>query len=251
MGQSPRFAPRESKEWKDAVKKASASLTGKNKGRPICADAGGYRRSDGLPCRSPFPQKNGLCKRHGGKVPLGMEVKHFKHGRISRVFKHLPTRFHDAFEASADDEDLLSMRTDISISDARIEELLGRLDTGESKERWKAVSDLRLQMSAELRESPPALDVLAKIAGDLRELETQNSRDEEQWRAIRDQTTFRSKLADAERARLKDIHAFITAEDALVVVMRLVDVIVRHVEDASALNAIMQEVEVLTKDQTS
>lgn len=249
--QKARFAPVGSPEWKRELAVARKRMPkNQEKNAPMCGDVGGYRRTDGLPCGSPYVLENGLCRRHGGKVAKGLAHANFTTGRGSRVFKHLPERFHAAFQASITDDDLLSMRTDISISDARIEELLTRLDTGESKLRWKEISELQARMVDALSAAPPDTDDLRDLAEQLRHLTVQNRQDEDQWEAIRSQTNFRKNLVDAERARLKDIHAFITAEDALVVVMRLVDVIVRHVEDPSALNAIMTEVEVLTKDPT-
>lgn len=215
------------------------------KGRAFCGQSGGKTKR-GQPCRSTYvTEGNGKCRVHGGAALVGTATPHFKTGRQSRLFSKLPERFQAAFNASVNDDTLLSLRTDISISDARVEELLERLDSGESELRWDLVRTQVRKLKDEMLKTDTDLDVVGDIQGELENLVNQDAHDRVQWSEIRDQTEFRRKLVETESKRLKDLNAHIAAEDALVVIMRLVDVIIRHVEDKGAVSAIMLEVEQL------
>ena len=231
------------KEWTkvcDEVQKL------KGHGRPFCGLAGGKRRSDGWPCESPYIKKNGLCRIHGGNVLSGVNHPQFKHGRTSSVFANLPERFKEAYVASITDEDLLSLRNEIAISDAHHIELLEKLSSGENPQRWGQLSLTASAMIAALAKSEPDLAVVTKLAMDIDTLAVAAKGEEQTWRELRTQDRHRKVLVDSERARLKDMHAYVTAEEALAIVSRLVDTVIRHVEDKEVLGAILHEVQQIT-----
>lgn len=69
---------------------------------------------------------NGRCRIHGGATPGGFASPHFKTGRYSKV---LPAALRDRYEQARGDEDLLSLRDELALVDARIGEVLqGKLD---------------------------------------------------------------------------------------------------------------------------
>ena len=218
----------------------------KGHGRPFCGLAGGKRRSDGWPCESPYIKKNGLCRIHGGNVRSGVNHPHFKHGRTSGVLASLPKRFKDAYMASLTDDDLLSLRSDIALSDARVNELLERLDTGENPRRWGQVALTSTAIISALAKTEPDLERVSQLAMDIDSLATAAAGDERNWRELRTQAQHRRTLVDSERARLKDMHAYVTAEEAVAIVSRLVDTVIRHVDDKAVLSAILHEVQQIT-----
>lgn len=232
---------RGSPEWNAELKRMA-----KTKRQAFCGQAGGRKRSDGKPCGSTYVKANGLCKMHGGSARRGAEHPLFKHGRSSMVFKELPKKFHDAYMASLTDPDILSLRDDIAISDARVAELLARLDTSESSDRWLQVGAAMTFITTELAKTDPDLNEVEDSVTQIQNLVKNALADERTWRDLRTQTQHRRKLVDAERQRLKDLHAYLTAEEALTLVARLTDAIIRHVEDKAALSAILLEVKRLT-----
>ena len=99
----------------------------------------GAKTRAGHPCRQ-RPMRNGRCRMHGGATPRGMASPHFKHGRYS---KDLPVRLAAVYEQVRGDDDLLAVRDEAALLQARIGELLMSLDAddaAESEERiWREV----------------------------------------------------------------------------------------------------------------
>jgi hypothetical protein len=104
------------------------------KGKRVC----GRQKTRGRgPCESTFLYANGACKKHGGPSLSGAAHPSFIHGKF---IKGLPRHLREHYIEARTDKQLLVMRDHIALLDARIEELLGRLDTGESVNRWKAAA---------------------------------------------------------------------------------------------------------------
>jgi hypothetical protein len=70
---------------------------------------------------------NGRCKNHGGKSPAGIASPSFKQGKYSQV---LPRRMREAYERAAADPNLLTLTHELGVVEARILDLLGRVNTG-------------------------------------------------------------------------------------------------------------------------
>ncbi len=227
------------------LKLVAAIAKHSHNGQDICAQAGG-RRVDGWPCESPWTRPNGLCKKHGGMVRRGAEHPAFKHGRSARVYRGLPQRFQEAYMASIMDDDLLSLRSELAMADARTEELVRRFDSGESGQRWQELGVASRALLAELGRDDPIPETLLARGQEIGALSEAALTDERAWRELQATHQHRRKLADTERKRLKDLHAYLTAEEALAIVARLTDTIVRHVEDKAALTAILREIQTLT-----
>ena len=95
--------------------------------RHVC----GATTRSGAPCRrAPVPGRQ-RCKLHGGASPRGVASASWRHGRYSQA---VPQRLRERFDASITDPDLLSHRRDLALLDLRLDELLGRIDSGKSVE---------------------------------------------------------------------------------------------------------------------
>lgn len=68
-----------------------------------------------------------VCVNHGGHSLVGEANPAFKHGRYSRL---KPRGLKERFERLQQDPELMSLRSDITLVDARIEELLDQLTPG-------------------------------------------------------------------------------------------------------------------------
>jgi hypothetical protein len=88
------------------------------------------------PCRAKVMMGRNTCYHHGGKSLVGPAVNTYRHGRHS---KFLPVRMAAKYQEAQGDPDLLSLRSEIALVDARLADLLSRVDTGESGSLWLAL----------------------------------------------------------------------------------------------------------------
>lgn len=174
-----------------------------------------------------------VCYNHGGKSLAGIASPLMKTGRYS---KYLPERLQGRYEEATADPNLLVLREDIALLDARLADLLTRVDTGESGNRWKSVKESYKQY-AKCRKT----DFEAEALKDLQTAIYAGVTDTEAWEEIQGVLTQREKFVASERKRLVDLQQMITASDALVLVQRLAGIVGTHVSDRTALAAIMAE----------
>ena len=86
--------------------------------------------------RSPTPGRE-VCRLHGGATPRGIDSPHFKHGRYSKA---MPDRLIEKYETARNDPDLITMRDDIALIDARI---MDQLELAEADPViWEGITDL-------------------------------------------------------------------------------------------------------------
>ena len=86
------------------------------------------RTRAGTPCQR-APRPNERCSKHGGKSLAGIASPRFTSGRSSVV---LPTRLAARYHEAHADPQLLAIWDDVALVDARIADVLGRVDSGES-----------------------------------------------------------------------------------------------------------------------
>lgn len=183
------------------------------------------------------------CRFHGGASRRGPASATFKHGRYSRA---LPARYRKAFEEAFGDRDIVTLRGQIALLDAREEELLTRLSTGESGATWFAAQRAMEDFHRAVRESnhsrqAQTLATLAKIIGD-------GAKDERVWHELRDNINLRRRVAEAERRRIEALHSYLTAEEVILFAGNLVQLIATNVTDRASLDAIVRGVEHLLGD---
>ncbi len=81
----------------------------------------------GTACQGPRVRGRARCRMHGGASLVGPASPSWRTGKYSKV---LPTRLRAAHIAALNDPGLLQCRDDIAVLDARLAELVGRLDGG-------------------------------------------------------------------------------------------------------------------------
>src|SRR5918992_3542816 len=84
-------------------------------------------------CRKAAVVGREVCSMHGGKSLVGPAVNTYRSGRHSR---YLPVRMAAKYQEAEHDPELLSLRDQIALVDARLADLLARVDTGESGSLW-------------------------------------------------------------------------------------------------------------------
>lgn len=204
------------------------------------AICGAKNRSD-EPCQNP-PLANGRCRFHGGLSPAGVASPRFKTGKYSR---YVPERLLERYSEAQDDELLLELRDEIALVDARLVDLLGRVDTGESGALWRELQQLWKAYRRE-EHTDKGTDLLMQIGlviGD-------GAADYAAWDEVNKQVTRRQKLVESERKRLVELKQVITTEQAMVLIAQLTDIIRRHVTDPAARAAIAADLVQLTGQQS-
>jgi hypothetical protein len=173
---------------------------------------------------------NGVCYMHGGKTPSGLALPQTTHGRYS---KHLPTRLTERYQQALADPGLLELREEVSLVDARLADVLGRVDSGESGAAW-ALLKAQFRDYRKAREGADKTAALLAIEDTIRD----GLDDYAAWEEVRSRIDQRSRLVSSERQRLVQMQQMVTVEQAMTLLAAVSDTVRRHVTDSSALAGI-------------
>lgn len=192
------------------------------------------------PCPNPA-MANGRCRKHGGLTPKGIASPHWKGKGYSQ---YLPERMRENYSAAINDPALLELRNSIGLADARLVDLLSRVDTGESGTLWRkakaAYYDLleafKGEDAKEINKALNSLSVCLQRGVD----------DYAAWDEVNKAIDQRRRLVESERKRLVEMKQTITAEQAMLLVTALLTTIHEHVKDRTTLAAIQQQFNRLT-----
>lgn len=174
---------------------------------------------------------------HGGKSLVGAASPTFTTGRYS---KYLPQRLTERYQQAVQDTELLALREEVALLDARLADLLSRVDAGESGQMWQQankafLSVMRFYRARDYKHVDGALfDLEQALEGGLNDYLA--------WEELRQIVDQRRKLVESERKRLVEMQQVITAEQAMVLVTTIVDSVRKHVRDRDALAAISDDI---------
>lgn len=184
-------------------------------------------------CKANAMKGKDVCRHHGGKSKVGAGVSTYRDGRYSR---YLPERLAAKYEEASNDTELLSLREDVALLDARLAELVGRLDTGETVQSWLLLSGLwSAYREGDVEESAGA----ERRIGELIE---HGLSEGSMWGEINALLDSRRKLVEGERKRLVDMQQMVTAERAMAFVVAVVAAVKNHVRDPEALAAVSADI---------
>jgi hypothetical protein len=176
---------------------------------------------------------------HGGRSPFGINHPTTKHGRYSR---YLPDRLAGRYLEAQSDGELTSLREEVALIDARLADVLGRVDSNEAGTLWAAIGkavggyrEAEAEGTAGLAKRAKAIDLIEGLCSEGRE-------DYAAWAEVLELIERRRKLAETETKRLAALGQLITAERAMLLLAAVVDVVRRHVDDRDALAAISRDV---------
>jgi hypothetical protein len=176
---------------------------------------------------------NGRCHLHGGKSLAGWA---HPNARTGRYIKTMPARLETRYQASLADPELLVLREEISLVDARVHDLLERVETGESGAIWRA-----LRKELDTLNATPDVSETAKLQT-VAALIDQGVADYDAWDEVNRWVERRRRLAESERKRLVEAQQIITTEQAMALLGAVVEVIRKHVGDRKTLAAISQDI---------
>jgi hypothetical protein len=183
---------------------------------------------------------NGKCYRHGGATQAGPGASRFIHGRYSKL---LSARLLERFTEAQADPELLALRDEIALVDARIADVLQRVDSGESGEAWGKLRDLTQDLEQAIRTGDQVR--LVVVAAGLSMIAKGGLKDDAAWREVLQLVGERRVLVESERRRWVQQRQMMTTVEAMTLLAAVVDVVRRHVPDHDALRAISAELRAL------
>lgn len=192
--------------------------------------------STGERCKKPAEPGYNVCRLHGGKTPRGMASPHWKGKGISMA---LPKRMLQRFQEAMEDDELLSTRSGIALLAARLDDLLKRVDTGESGQLWDRLkASKRELMSAHRRKDKEAESEALNAM--LATIDAGHS-DYAAWREIGSVLQQYRKLSESEQKRLTALDQMVKVEDMNLFVYKIMDSLRTHVTDRAILQAITSD----------
>lgn len=188
-------------------------------------------------CRTRVKEEGKRCRMHGGASPRGVASASFRHGKYSKA---LPDRLIADYQRSKTDPDLLELRSEIAVIDARLIDLVGRVDTGESGHWWK---QMRATWSKFISaRSKQDAELMADLLDELGTTIRMGYSDYAAWRELASTISQRRRLVESERRRLVEIQTLINSEQAMALLTSIVSVIRDHVPDRTTLQAISRDI---------
>jgi hypothetical protein len=176
---------------------------------------------------------------HGGKTRIGPGSGTFITGRFS---KFLPARMAADFDAAMSDPELISLRKEVATVDARIIDVLKRVDTGEAGVIWQAAQAAMARFDQEWAQKDDA-GIDAALA-EMRRLLSQGASDWATWRVVVGELIeSKRKLIDTEQRRMTLAHESLTSDRAMMMMARLIGIVQKHVTDRQALGAIAADMQ--------
>jgi len=192
-------------------------------------------KSTGKQCTRHAMVGKNVCYVHGGKSLSGVASPSFKTGKYS---KYLPARLMERYNDALADNNLLELRDQIAVVDARLADLLLRVDTGESGAIWKSLQVTWYEMVAARQDGDHAAQ--AKALNAIGALIKNGFEDNAAWIDIRSTLIMRKQLVESERKRLVEMQQMISAEKAMVLIAAIAGLVKEHVKDRDALIAISE-----------
>lgn len=196
----------------------------------------GAKTRRGVPCPTPA-MANGRCRMHGGRTPVGAALPQFKDGRHSR---YMPQRLLARYQEALTDSDLLAMHAEIGLLDARLADLLRRVDTGEAGVLWRRLAEGWVEYLRARKYGSP--DELLAAEAEMSAVIELGESDALAWAEVRQVVQERRKLVESERKRLVEAQQVIPVEQALSVIAAVGESVRRHVKDPEALRLVNADI---------
>lgn len=199
-------------------------------------------KRSGERCRDHAMKGKAVCFHHGGKSLRGVASPTLKHGGYSI---DLPTRLQSTYLATESDPRLLDLTADLALNRAFMQDALAGLDSGESGRLLKALKETWGDLQRANREKDGEAARLA-----LNEIGTLITHGYAAY-AARDEamdiSERRRKLVESEQKRRVAMQDMIDSRQAMMLVVRLTDAVMRHVDDPKLLSAISAEFDAITR----
>jgi hypothetical protein len=177
-----------------------------------------------------------VCYHHGGVTPRGIDAGAFRHGRYSQS---IPDRLTATYQQSLADEQRHDLRDELAVSRAKADDVLRRMEHGESDSLWLLLRD----KAREMRRASARGDEerAARLQGKI--LSLIESGDEALAWADLDRWLGRiQRLSEADVRIAVTKQQWISAEELMAMMAVILDAIRRHVLDQETRQALGREI---------
>jgi len=164
----------------------------------------------GYQCKKNAVEGKKVCRQHGGLSLSGIAHPQFEHGRRS---KYIPSKLIEKYNEAQNDKDLLSLSEEIKLIDARINQLLERVEEGGGMTNWSSLNKAWRGLIAAQRVQDQ--DKASELAATMNDIINRGLHDSMIWSDIEHTIDRRQRLVSAEAKRLTDMEQMITTERAL------------------------------------
>lgn len=190
-------------------------------------------KGTGEQCKNHATPGSAVCRFHGGLTPKGTESPHFKTGKYSTL---LPTRLQDRYHQAANDPELLSCRQELAVLDARLADVMKRVDAGGAGEVWLRAKTSFKAFRKALEAGDP--DEIKKTLIALNEAMSDGYGDWVAWRELVNLIKDREKIAASERKRILEAKQYVTMDQHAVLISAVHAAVAQEVDDPAVLKAI-------------
>lgn len=190
-------------------------------------------KATGAQCKNSAVPGKTKCRFHGGKALSGVAHPNFKTGKYSQ---DLPARLMARYEESLQDTELLNLQGELSLIDARMSDVLSRVDMGEAGELWRQAGNCMKQFEEAQKKKDTAS--MAHALTELRAIITKGTADYAAWDEVFKMVELRKKVVDSEHRRLVAMQNMITTNQAMTMIAALVAIVKQEVTDRHALQRI-------------
>lgn len=204
------------------------------KAYPVC----GAKTRTGGTCKRACVVGRNRCKLHGGATLRGAAHGNFKHGFYSKA---MPSRLRGDFDALLNDPKQLEGRAELAILQVRLQELVARLETGESAGAWeKARAAFDKVRQAEEDDND---EVRANALEELGDLLREGTTRERAWNDATELIERVSKVGERESKRQAREQQSATAEQVRALVASMTNAVLLYVTDATTRQKIAEHVQ--------
>lgn len=210
-------------------------------GTQVC---GALRRKKQCYCKRPPDPGRNRCYYHGGKSLRGVASPNFKTGMSSI---DMPAQLAARYNSALNDSELLSMRSDVALYRARLEDQLSQLREGFSGEFFKKAREIYKELLKALQEEDG--DASRRLMRDLGHVIDSGYKEEKTWDKIDKTVEQKRKLNESETKRLVQLNQMITTEELMLVLGSVVDSVKRHIRETSVLTMISQDIRRILDDR--
>jgi hypothetical protein len=213
-------------------------------GRITC----GHAKPDGTLCGSEPSPGTHRCKVHGGSARIGVAHPNTKTGRFSNF---LPKQYREGFFAALEDAEGTSLRHELALLDARQEELLQRLPSGEHGAAWRDVGIAQSLIQDAIicfRDKRPS-DGFVNVQEALAKLQAAadvGAASEKIWDQLHATMEQKRKIVDAEIKRESRLSEVITGEQLAWFMSQVALLFRKYITDPRLLRDAVADLRVLT-----
>jgi uncharacterized protein YjcR len=175
---------------------------------------------------------------HRGGAAKGVNHYNFKHGRYS---KSMPDRLVSRYEQALADEERHDLRDEISLSEAKIDDLLSKMESGESDTAWMRMRALEAQMQRTGDDAKRA-----ELLRQLLHIVRVGAEEALAWNDVDKWTSRKQRLVESDMKVAQVKQEMVSAEEVMAAFGMILDSIRRHVDDQATRAAVARDIRSLT-----